>query len=95
MTAFYSDLRTAWERAVEERLLKGVVQRFQRSVKTQSLRNVQITPELVGQIEEGMTRASFFMHDEAPGGTTPLPTRSVVSAHLQLLIDFETRVTTR
>ena len=90
---FYKRLRTSWERAVEERLFKGVVQRFQREVKTKSLKNVEITPELLKQIEEGMTRASTFLHDEPPvHGSVPLPTRTDLAADLDLLVQFEAQV---
>jgi hypothetical protein len=36
----YADMRTTWERAVEERLFRGVVQRFHREVKTLKLPTV-------------------------------------------------------
>jgi recombinational DNA repair ATPase RecF/F0F1-type ATP synthase assembly protein I len=92
VTAFYSDLRTTWERAVEERLFQGVVQRFQRAVKTQSLRNVVVTPELIKQIDAGMARASMFVHDEPAGGSVPLPGRTRLDADLNLLVGFEEQV---
>jgi excinuclease UvrABC ATPase subunit len=39
---FYTDLRETWERAVEEVVLGGVVERFGSAVKTQSLKMVDI-----------------------------------------------------
>jgi ABC-type transport system involved in cytochrome c biogenesis ATPase subunit len=92
---FYADVRTTWERAVEERLFKGVVQRFQRAVKTQSLREVVITPELVNQIDEGMTRASMFVHDEPMSGGLSLPGRADLAADVELLVKFEQEVAAR
>ena len=92
VTAFYSQLRTAWERAVEERLFQGVVQRFQREVKTKSLKNVAVTSELVQQVSDGMTRASMFIHDEPPGGTVKLPGRADLAADLDLLVSFAEQV---
>ncbi|MQA86430.1 MAG: AAA family ATPase [Streptosporangiales bacterium] len=88
VTAFYSDLRTTWERAVEERLFQGVVQRFQRSVKTQSLKDVKVTPELIEQINTGMSRTSTFVHDEPVGGAVPLPGRTQLAADLEMLVKF-------
>ena len=89
VTQFYSDLRTSWERAVEERLFRGVVQRFQRAVKTQSLKEVVITGDLVDQVERGMTRSSMFVHDEPPSSLTPLPGRTELEADVACLTDFE------
>jgi energy-coupling factor transporter ATP-binding protein EcfA2 len=85
---FYADLRTSWERAVEERLFQGVVQRLQRDVKTLSLRHVTVTPDLAAMVENGMTRASHFVHDEPLGATIPLPGQAEVAEDLQLLKDF-------
>jgi ABC-type cobalamin/Fe3+-siderophores transport system ATPase subunit len=89
ITAFYKDLRSSWERAVEERLFKGVVQRFQREVKTLSLKNVVVTQDLLTQVNDGMTRTSNYLHDDAPsGGTVPMPGRTQLAADLKLLEDF-------
>ena len=53
VNGFYSDLRISWERAVEERLFQGVVQRMQRGVKTMSLRHVEITKDHTDMVEAG------------------------------------------
>jgi len=89
VNTFYNDLRTAWERSVEERLFKGVVERFRRDIKTLSLRDVQVTPELIGAIKNGMDRASIFVHDAPDVGRVPLPDKDRLQEDLQLLIDFE------
>jgi hypothetical protein len=86
---FYNDLRTAWERAVEERLFRGVVERFRRDIKTLSLREVQVTPELKNAIKSGMERASFFVHDAPSAGGVPLPDRDRLQEDLELLVNFE------
>ncbi len=86
---FYSRLRISWERAVEERLFRGVVQRFQREVKTLALGDVSVTPELVAAVEEGMTRCSQFVHDEPPAASTTLPGRTDLAADLAKLQDFD------
>jgi hypothetical protein len=85
----YVDMRTTWERAVEERLFQGVVQRFQREVKTLKLPAVNVTDELVQEIEEGMTRCSYFAHDAAPGTRTTLPGRVQLAADVERLREFE------
>jgi len=86
---FYSRLRISWERAVEERLFRGVVQRFQREVKTRALGEVNVTPELVAAVEEGMTRCSQFVHDEPLAASTALPGRTDLGADLAKLQEFE------
>ncbi len=86
---FYSRLRISWERAVEERLFRGVVQRFQREVKTLALSDVNVTPDLVATVEEGMTRCSKFVHDEPPAASTTLPGRPDLAADLGKLREFE------
>jgi hypothetical protein len=86
---FYADMRTTWERAVEERLFRGVVQRFQREVKTQSLAQVTITPDLVQMIDAGMTRCSYFVHDAAAGTRTSLPTRTQMRDDVGQLRQFD------
>jgi energy-coupling factor transporter ATP-binding protein EcfA2 len=92
---FYSDLRISWERAVEERLFQGVVQRMQRGVKTLSLKHVEITTDLTDAVEAGMTRASYFVHDEPDAAAVPLPGRTQLAEDLEMLVDFEKLVPKR
>ncbi|HHF2889257.1 TPA: AAA family ATPase [Vibrio diabolicus] len=67
----YNLMRETWERLVEEWLFVKVVERFGRSVKTQSLHDVVykggITEADYEAIEAGMSKCSTFMygHDEA------------------------------
>ena len=89
VSGFYADLRVTWERAVEERLFRGVVQRFQREVKTLALDSMVVTPELVAAINQGMTRCSQFVHDEPPGASVALPGRTELAADLAQLQEFE------
>ena len=89
VSGFYADLRVTWERAVEERLFRGVVQRFQREVKTLALDDVVVTPALVAIINQGMTRCSQFVHDEPPAARTALPGRTELASDLAQLQEFE------
>ncbi|CAJ3616710.1 SMC domain-containing protein [Burkholderia pseudomallei] len=50
---FYNDLRMTWERAVEELLFNSVVVRFRKSIQTNRLDRVQVTPEDLAAIGEG------------------------------------------
>lgn len=85
---FYARLRITWERAVEERLFKGVVTRFQREVKTLALDDINITPEMVALVKEAMTRCSMFVHDEPPGAGTRLPDRAQLARDLETMREF-------
>jgi energy-coupling factor transporter ATP-binding protein EcfA2 len=86
---FYKRVRTTWERAVEERLFAGVVERFERDVKTKSLKNLQITSDLIEQVNEGMTRASLYVHEDAYAAQVPLPSIQEMTADLKKLQAFE------
>jgi energy-coupling factor transporter ATP-binding protein EcfA2 len=86
---FYRDMRTTWERGVEERLFRGVVTRFQREVKTLSLPQVVITDELKRAVDDGMTKCSQFLHDAAEGTATTVPNRAELAADFDPLAQFE------
>ena len=86
---FYADLRTSWERAIEERLFRGVVQRFQREIKTLALADVWVDDALVSTITEGMSRSSYFVHDSPPGTNTSLPGRTQLAEDVAQLREFE------
>lgn len=75
-------LREGWERAVEERLLKGVVVRFGLEVQTQRLKRLKITEEFLSSIEKGMTESSNWTHDSAAGLSPTIP--SVLQAEVAL-----------
>jgi hypothetical protein len=93
VTSFYKDMRDTWERAVEEGLFKGVVRRFQRDVKTLALKDVVITPELIKDVNDGMSRASKFLHDApAAGGVEPIPSRVDLERDVAALTAFAAKV---
>lgn len=85
----YRDMRVTWERAVEERLFRGVVQRFQRDVKTLKLASVDLRPEWREAVTQGMTRCSYFVHDAPVGTRMAIPGRTELEEDLRTLIDFE------
>lgn len=71
--SWYGMLREAWERAVEERLFKGVIERFGYSVQTNRLKKVAITNQMLDDIEKGMTESSKWVHDAAAGLNPTIP----------------------
>lgn len=65
----YDLLRQAWERVVEEVLLQGVVQRFDKGVHTKMLSGVLVEDDDFVEINNGMSRCSIFTgHDSARAG---------------------------
>lgn len=89
--SWYSLLREAWERAVEERLLKGVVERFSFGIQTQKLRKVIVTDELINEIETGMTESSKWVHDAASGLNPTPPDTKKAESDLKFFEDFATK----
>ncbi len=70
----YSHLRMAWERAVEEVLLHGVVTRFAEGVSTQRLKSVIVEDSDYDAIDAGMTKSSKFSgHDPAKSAQLATP----------------------
>ncbi len=90
---WYMLLRESWERAVEERLFKGVVQRFNKGVQTQRLARVNVTEALIREVESGMTESSKWLHDMAAGVNPRVPTSTKLEAELKALDDFITKCT--
>lgn len=73
----YNLMRETWERLVEEWLLRKVVERFAREVKTQSLKEIidDITSDDNDIINAAMSKCSTFMygHDNATGLAVDCP----------------------
>ena len=89
--SWYGLLREGWERAVEERLFKGVVERFSLGVQTQKLKKVVITDDLIDDIEIGMTESSSRMHDAAAGLNPTTPDTAKAESDLKFLEDFASK----
>ncbi len=85
---WYGLLREAWERCVEERLFKGVIERFSGEIHTKPLESVEVTDELVAMINEGMTQASKWVHDQAMGLNPPIPDVKKAEKDFELLVEF-------
>lgn len=64
----YGDLREAWERAIEEVVLNGVIGRFDPSIQTKRLKAICMEPADYATIDQEMTKCStrFKGHDTAP-----------------------------
>ena len=56
----YVQLRIAWERAVEEVLLRSVILRFRKGVETNRLDSVMVEDEDYAKINQGMSKCSNY-----------------------------------
>ena len=86
--SWYGLLRETWERAVEERLFKGVVERFSLGIQTQKLKKLIITDDLINEIETGMTESSNWLHDAAAGLNPTPPDSNKAETDLKFLDEF-------
>jgi energy-coupling factor transporter ATP-binding protein EcfA2 len=84
----YGLLREAWERAVEEVLLNGLVERYRPSVQTQRLAKLPDITEVDCQtVEIAMTKCSTWLpgHDQAPAARAPVPAATELKADIEAL----------
>jgi energy-coupling factor transporter ATP-binding protein EcfA2 len=94
----YGFLREAWERAIEEVLLNGIIERFRPSVETKRLaRIVDIDAEDYRVVEEGVTKTSAWLrgHDQAPAGRTPVPAPEELKKDIEAIETWVKGINTR
>ena len=84
----YGLLRESWERAVEEVLLGGIVERFRPSIETQKLAPLSdIKEEDCRAVKEGMTKCSAWLtgHDHAAAARAPVPAPDELKGDIEAL----------
>ena len=84
----YGFLREAWERALEEVLLAGVVERFRPGVQTQHIGTItDITLQDCGALVAAMTKCSKWLpgHDQARAARAPVPEPGELKADIEAL----------
>lgn len=81
----YFRLRMAWERAVEEVLLREVILRFRKGIETQRLAGVVVEDEDYAQVYAGMTKCSNYAHDKALQGGIAIPDPDELLADIMAL----------
>lgn len=84
----YGLLREAWERALEEVLLGGVVERYRPSIQTQQVAQIaDITPEDCKTVGTAMTKCSKWLpgHDQAAAARAPVPAPAELKADIDAL----------
>lgn len=94
--SFYAPLRETWERLVEERLLNGVVGRFEPGVKTQSLKGVVVEDADYQRVFSAMAKASRYSgHDAAVAFQTSPPSPAEMRVDLDLIRKYSAEVKKR
>ncbi len=92
----YGLLREAWERALEEVLLGGVVERFRPSVQTQHVITIaDITEEDCRTLDAAMTKCSKWCHDQAAAARAEVPEPEVLKADVVSLENWVTSIRKR
>ena len=84
----YGLLREAWERALEEILLGGIVERFRPGVQTLHIKTIaDITEEDCSALEAAMAKCSKWLagHDQAPAARAEIPGPDVLKSDIDAL----------
>lgn len=87
----YGLLREAWERALEEVLLVGIVERFRPGVETKQIGKIaDITADDCRAVDAAMTKCSRWLHghDQAAAARAPVPEPVELQADLQALEEW-------
>jgi len=87
----YGLLREAWERALEEVLLGGVVERYRPGVQTQQITQLSdIKAEDCKAVETAMTKCSTWLpgHDKAAAARAPIPAPAELKADIDALTNW-------
>lgn len=91
----YFRLRMAWERAVEEVLLREVILRFRKGIETQRLLGVSVEDDDYATITAGMSKCSNYAHDKAMIGGVAVPEPDELLADIQALDEWRATVVKR
>ncbi|WP_311982487.1 AAA family ATPase [Bradyrhizobium japonicum] len=84
----YGLLREAWERALEEVLLGGIVERFRPSIQTQQVAMVaDVTAEDCRELDAAMAKCSRWLtgHDQAAAARAPVPEPGELKGDIEAL----------
>lgn len=85
----YAHLRMSWERAIEELLFNGTILRFKKSIETNRLAKVVITPDDIDIITTNMGKCSNYTgHDGAMHAHLAMPLPAEISQHIDALEDW-------
>ena len=91
----YRQLRLAWERGIEEVLLRGVVLRFRKGVETRRLASVTVEDDDCTTVDRWMSKCSNYAHDQALLGGTEVPDPDELLADINALDEWRRQVEQR
>jgi energy-coupling factor transporter ATP-binding protein EcfA2 len=92
----YGLLREAWERALEEVLLRGIVERFRPGVQTQHIGSIaDITAEDCRTLDAAMTKCSKWVHDQAAAARARVPEPAELKADIEALENWVAAIHSR
>lgn len=91
----YFRLRMAWERAVEEVLLREVILRFRKGIETQKLAGVVVEDDDYRKVHAGMTKCSNYAHDKASLGGVAVPDPEELLADIMELENWRSQIEKR
>ncbi|MCY4611119.1 MAG: AAA family ATPase [Gammaproteobacteria bacterium] len=91
----YRQLRIAWERGIEEVLLRSVVLRFRKGVETQRLAGVVVEDSDYATVNQWMKKCSDYAHDQALLGGVEVPNPSELLADINALDEWRKQVEQR
>jgi energy-coupling factor transporter ATP-binding protein EcfA2 len=94
----YGLLREAWERALEEVLLGGLVERYRPTIQTQQLAQIaDITVEDCKTVETAMTKCSTWLtgHDQAAAARAPVPGSAELKTDTEALDNWVSAIRNR
>lgn len=94
----YGLLREAWERALEEVLLGGLVERYRPSIQTKQLAHIaDITDADCKAVETAITKCSKWLtgHDQAAAARAPVPGPAELKADIDALDNWVTTINKR
>ncbi len=97
-TYVYGLLREAWERALEEVLLWGIVERYRPGVQTQQIGAIaDISAEDCRTVEAAMTKTSRWLpgHDQAAAARAPVPEPADLKTAIEELDNWVTAIRKR
>jgi len=84
----YGMLREAWERALEEVLINGIVERYRPSVQSLKIKYLaDISEDDCNNFEKGMTKCSRWLpgHDNSGAEVAPFPDSSELKGDIEML----------
>ena len=91
----YRQLRIAWERAIEEVLLRNVVLRFRKGIEAQRLAGVTVEDKDFEVVDQWMTKCSNYSHDQALLGGVEVPDPDELLSDINALDDWRKQIDQR